>query len=80
MRLFGHVPVTVYREYVNGVLAFGPYLPAGLDTAAARWSLGIHLLLANVLIFYFPLSRLMHVIGSLTMNLIRSEHLGSERN
>lgn len=75
MRFFGDVPITAYRQYVNSLLAFSPAIPAALDTSAARWSLGIHVMFANIFFFYFPFSKLMHVIGSLATNLIRSEYL-----
>jgi len=37
--------------------------------------LGIHVMLANILIFYFPFSKMMHFVGSFATNLIRSEYL-----
>jgi len=80
MRLFGQVAVPTYREFVHGIVSFDPLLPAALDTAVARWSLGAHLLFVNALFFYFPFSKLVHVIGSLVMNLIRSAHPRSVRS
>jgi len=75
MRFFGDIPVTAYRQYVNSLFSFNPYIPAALDTSTARWSLGIHVMFANMLIFYLPLSKLMHFVGSFATNLIRSEYL-----
>ncbi len=75
MRFFGSVPIGAYREYLNALLSFGPYVPAGLDAPAQRWSLGIHVMSVNMLLFYLPFSKLMHFIGSLPTALIRNEHL-----
>ena len=74
MRFLGDVPITAYRQYVSGLLAFSPAVPAALDTSAARWSLGVHVMFANFFFIYFPFSKLMHVIGSLATNLIRSDY------
>lgn len=75
MRFFGDIPITAYRQYVNSLFSFNPYIPTALDTSPARWSLGIHVMFANMLIFYLPLSRMMHFVGSFATNLIRSEYL-----
>lgn len=72
---FSGVSTGVYREYVQSLFAFQPRVPAGLDAAGSRWFLGFHVALANVLMFYFPMSKLMHFAGSFTTNLIRNEHL-----
>ncbi|UCE53423.1 MAG: respiratory nitrate reductase subunit gamma [Desulfobacterales bacterium] len=75
MRFFGDIPITAYRQYVNSLLSFNPYIPTALDTSVARWSLGIHVMFANMLIFYLPFSKLMHFVGSFATNRIRREYL-----
>lgn len=75
MRFFGDIPGTAYRQYFRSIFSFNPYVLTILDTATARWSLGIHVMFANMLIFYFPLSKLVHFAGSFAANLIRSEYL-----
>ena len=75
LRFFGDIPVMAYRQYVNSLFSFQPHVPPVLDTATARWSLGIHLLFANMLIIYLPFSKLMHFVGTFATNLIRSEYL-----
>ncbi len=75
MRFFSDAPTSAYREYVQSLLSFEPRIPSTLDAGAARWVLGSHVALANVLMLYFPMSKLMHFIGSFTTNLIRNEHL-----
>ncbi len=75
MRFFSDVPTGAYREYVQSLFSFDPRIPAALDAPAARWFLGVHVTLANVLMIYFPMSKLMHFVASFTTNLIRNEHL-----
>jgi len=75
MRFFVDVPVTAYRQYVNSLFSFNPYIPTALDTTTTRWSLGIHVMFANILIFYLPFTKVTHFVGTFATNLIRREYL-----
>ena len=75
MRFFSDIPVTAYRQYVNSLLSFNPFVPDSLDTTTEKWSLGVHVIFANLLICYLPFSKVMHFAGTFATNLIRSEHL-----
>lgn len=71
LRFFGHVPVTVFREYVSSVLSLKPALPAALADSSLKWAFVTHVLLADLLFIYFPFSKLVHFIGTFATNLIR---------
>jgi nitrate reductase gamma subunit len=74
MRFFGHgVHATDYREWFLSLLAFKPVFPAVLTGSNISWSLGTHMLFVDVLFIYFPFSKLVHTIGSLSSNFVRSE-------
>jgi nitrate reductase gamma subunit len=73
MRFFGDVHAAEYREYFVSVLRFQPAFPAELAESSTRWSLVIHVLFANLLLIYFPFSKLVHTVGAFATNLIRSE-------
>jgi nitrate reductase gamma subunit len=73
LRFFGDVHVTDYREYVMSLLAFKPAFNTAIAASAIKWSLTVHVMLASVLLIYFPFSKLTHSIGAFAANLIRSE-------
>ena len=73
LRFFGDIPVTAYRQYISSLFTVNPYIPAVLATSATKWSLGAHVMFANMLLIYFPLSKLVHFVGSFAANLVRSE-------
>lgn len=73
LRFFGDVHVTEYREYIHSLLAFKPAFAEELAASSTRWSLTTHVLLSNILLIYFPFSKLVHFIGSFAGNMIRSD-------
>ena len=73
LRFFGDIPVTAYRQYIDNLFSFNPYIPTVLATSATKWALGAHVMFANMLLIYFPLSKLVHFVGSFAANLVRSE-------
>lgn len=73
MRFVGHIHAAEYREYFQSVLSFQPAFPADLAYSSTKWSLVIHVLFADLLLIYFPFSKLVHTVGTFATNLIRSE-------
>lgn len=73
LRFFGDVHVTDYRAYVTSLFMFKPAFNAALAASSIRWSLTVHVMLACVLLIYFPFSKLTHSIGAFAANLVRSE-------
>jgi len=73
LRFFGDVPVTAYREYIRSLLSFSPDFPTVLATSSTKWSLVTHVLFSNLLLIYFPFSKLVHFVGTFAVNLVRSE-------
>jgi nitrate reductase gamma subunit len=73
MRFFGEIHAAEYREYFLSVLRFEPGFPAILDSSPTKWSLVTHVLFADLLLIYFPWSKLVHTVGAFATNLIRSE-------
>ncbi len=73
LRLTSHLDVSVYRDYVQSILLFRPSFDAALAGSSAKWSLLIHVFLANVLLMYFPFSKLTHMIGAFIINRRRSD-------
>jgi nitrate reductase gamma subunit len=73
LRFFGDVHVAEYREYIHSLLVFRPAFPEAIAESATKWVLVSHVLTANILLIYFPFSKLVHSIGTFTANLIRSE-------
>lgn len=73
LRFFGHVPVADYRAYVQSLFLFKPAFTATLAAASTKWSLVAHVFFANLLLIYFPFSKLTHTIGTFASNLVRSE-------
>ncbi|GAB4282828.1 MAG: hypothetical protein Kow0067_03290 [Coriobacteriia bacterium] len=73
MRFFGHVHAETYREWFQSLLAFRPMVPDEIVRSNVGWSLGTHMLFVDLLLIYFPFSKLVHTIGSFSANLVRSE-------
>lgn len=73
MRFFGDIHTADYRAYVQSLLAFKPALTANLASSSTKWALVFHIFFANLLLIYFPFSKLVHVIGTFAANLVRSE-------
>jgi nitrate reductase gamma subunit len=65
--------LAAYRDYMSSLLAFKPAFPAEIADSAAKWVLVGHVFTANLLLIYFPFSKLVHSIGGFAGNLLRSE-------
>jgi nitrate reductase gamma subunit len=62
-----------YRDYMESLLRFKPHFDNLISDSPARWVLVGHVLTANLLLIYFPFSKLVHAIGGFAGNLLRSE-------
>ncbi len=71
MRFLGKIHAADYRIYFQSLLAFKPTFPKGLADSPTKWALVFHTLFANLLIIYFPFSKLVHVIATFPSNLAR---------
>jgi len=73
LRLTQPFDLAAYREYMSSLLHFKPDFPSVIALQSARWVLVGHVLTANLLLIYFPFSKLVHSIGGFAGNLLRSE-------
>jgi len=73
LRLTQPFDLATYREYMSSLLHFKPSFPATIALQPARWVLVGHIFTANLLLIYFPFSKLVHSIGGFAGNLWRSE-------
>ena len=73
LRFFSDFHLAEYREYIDSLLAFSPSFPQAIAESGAKWVLVSHVLTANILLIYFPFSKLVHSIGGIVTNLVRSE-------
>jgi len=71
MRFFGKIHAADYRIYLQSLLAFEPAFPKVLTDSSTKWALVSHVFFANLLIIYFPFSKLVHVIATFPANLAR---------
>ena len=71
MRFLGKIHAADYRIYLQNLLAFEPAFPKVLADSPTKWALVSHILFANLLIIYFPFSKLVHVIATFPANLAR---------
>ena len=67
------VHAAVYREWFLSLLAFKPAFPAELTSSNVGFSLGTHMLFVDAFLIYFPFSKLVHSVGALVSNHVRSE-------
>jgi nitrate reductase gamma subunit len=73
MRFVGGLHAPVYIAWFQSVLAFRPSFPAELAASSTRWALDFHMLFVDLLLIYFPFSKLTHVVGAFATNLVRTE-------
>ncbi len=73
LRFFGDVHVDAYRAYVNSLLTLKPAFTEELAASSIKWSFVSHILTVNILLIYFPFSKLTHAIGTFAANLTRSD-------
>ncbi len=71
LRFFGKIHAADYRTYFHSLSAFKPAFPKVLAESSTKWALDAHLLFANLLLIYFPFSKLVHVIAAFPANLAR---------
>jgi nitrate reductase gamma subunit len=62
-----------YQAWFQSLLAFKPAFPDKLLAGNVGWSLGTHMLFTDLFLIYFPFSKLVHAVGSLAANYVRSE-------
>jgi nitrate reductase gamma subunit len=67
------VHAATYREWFVSLLVFKPAFPAELTSSNVGISLGTHMLFVDLFLIYFPFSKLVHSVGSLVTNYVRSE-------
>jgi nitrate reductase gamma subunit len=65
--------LATYREYISSLLHFKPTFSTIIALSPDKWVLDGHVLTANLLLIYFPFSKLVHAIGGFAGNLLRSE-------
>jgi nitrate reductase gamma subunit len=73
LRLTQPFELANYRDYMSSLLHFSPAFPTTIALSPAKWVLVGHVLTANLLLIYFPFSKLVHSIGGFAGNLLRSE-------
>jgi nitrate reductase gamma subunit len=62
-----------YRDYMSSLLHFRPAFDTTIRFGGEKWVLVAHVFTANLLLMYFPFSKLVHSIGGFAGNLLRSE-------
>ena len=62
LRFFGDFHVADYREYVQSLLVFKPYYPEAIANSDSKIVLSLHVMFVNILVIYFPFSKLMHIV------------------
>jgi nitrate reductase gamma subunit len=67
------VHASTYREWFLSLFSASPGFPAEITSSNLGWSLGAHMLFVDAFLIYFPFSKLIHAVGSLTANWVRSE-------
>jgi nitrate reductase gamma subunit len=71
LRFAGDVKVSEYRAYVQSLLTLKPAFTAPLAESSIKSALAVHVLFVNLLLIYFPFSKLVHVIATFPANLAR---------
>jgi len=73
LRFTSAFDLSTYRDYISSLLHFRPAFPTIIALSPDKWVLDGHVLTANLLLIYFPFSKLVHSIGGFAGNLLRSE-------
>ena len=71
MRFLGKVHAADYRVYLQSLMVFRPAFPKVLADSSTKWALVFHVLFANLLLIYFPFSKLIHMVATFPANLAR---------
>jgi nitrate reductase gamma subunit len=72
LRLTQPFELSAYRDYMSSLLHFKPDFPTVIQFSTSKWLLDAHILTADLLLMYFPFSKLVHSIGGFAGNLLRS--------
>jgi nitrate reductase gamma subunit len=72
LRFVGGLHAPTYIAWFQSLIAFHPAFPAELASSATKWALDFHMLFVDLLLIYFPFSKLTHAIGTFATNLVRS--------
>jgi nitrate reductase gamma subunit len=73
MRFVGEpLHADVFKQWFDSLVRFAPSFPAALATSTEKWALDFHMLFVDLLLIYFPFSKLTHAIGAFATNLVRS--------
>jgi nitrate reductase gamma subunit len=72
LRFVGALHAPTYIAWFQSLLALRPAFPAELASSATKWALDFHMLFVDLLLIYFPFSKLTHAIGAFATNLVRS--------
>ena len=67
------IHAATYREWFLSLMVFRPSFPAELTSSNVAFSLGTHMLFVDLFLIYFPFSKLVHSVGALVSNYVRSE-------
>jgi nitrate reductase gamma subunit len=73
LRLTHPFELADYRAYMSSLVALKPDFPDAIAGSEAKWVLTAHVLTANMLLLYFPFSKLIHAVGTYAGNWLRSE-------
>jgi nitrate reductase gamma subunit len=72
LRFVGGLHAPTYIAWFQSLMAFRPAFTAELASSSTKWALDFHMLFADLLLIYFPFSKLTHAIGAFATNLVRS--------
>ncbi len=62
-----------YQAYMASLVRFSPSFPQEIAESGSKWVLISHVFTANLLLIYFPFSKLVHFVSGFAGNLIRSD-------
>lgn len=72
MRFVGTLHADSFKAWFDSLLRFSPSFPSELANSGEKWALDWHMLFVDVLLIYFPFSKLTHAIGAFATNLVRT--------
>lgn len=73
LRFVGHLHAPTYIAWFQSLLLFRPQIPNEIAASNVAWSLGTHMLFVDLFLIYFPFSKMVHTLGTFSLNLVRSE-------
>jgi len=72
MRFVGTLHADSFKLWFDSLVRFAPSFPAALAGSTEKWALDWHMLFVDLLLIYFPFSKLTHAIGAFATNLVRT--------